>query len=296
MTTIWTEFLDLEFEQFYLDVGGVRTRCLAAGRGEPLVFLHSGGGYAESFARNIAAHAEFFRVYVPDQVGFGLTERPAQSYGLANMVTFLGQFQDTIGAERILLSGLSVGAWVAALYAAEKPHRVRKLVLNSGVPLRPDKEGREQFLERCKREEHATTEDELRHVSRETIRQLFIDACNVTDELAETAYRLSFHASKAAGTKAMITSLLSEIILETDVSMQRGMQALRSIQCPTLLLWARYNPGQPLSLARRALGLIGNASLHVCERSGHWPQWEEPDAFNRAHIGFLREPSLLKHS
>jgi 2-hydroxy-6-oxonona-2,4-dienedioate hydrolase len=26
----------------------------------------------------------------------------------------------------------------------------------------------------------------------------------------------------------------------------------------------------------------------VLEQSAHWPQWEEPDLFNRLHLDFLR--------
>ncbi|MDT7664550.1 MAG: 2-hydroxy-6-oxonona-2,4-dienedioate hydrolase, partial [Pseudonocardiales bacterium] len=36
--TIWTELAGLDFEVSMVDAGGVPTRSLRAGRGEPLVF------------------------------------------------------------------------------------------------------------------------------------------------------------------------------------------------------------------------------------------------------------------
>ena len=62
---------------------------------------------------------------------------------------------------------------------------------------------------------------------------------------------------------------------------------LRELTCPTLLLWTNHNPGQPVELARQAAASIPDARVVVLENSSHWPQWEEPDAFNRAHIEFL---------
>ena len=174
--SIWTELMALEFSQTYIDVDGVRTRCLVAGAGEPLVMLHSGGGFAEAYARNIAAHARHFRVFVPDLLGCGLTERPDRSYCLDDYVVFLEAFRNVIGATRMLLSGCSVGAWIAAMYAAAHPDRVSKLVLNCGVPLRPDANGAQEFVDRDRAERAATTENELRAATRHTFLELFRDS------------------------------------------------------------------------------------------------------------------------
>jgi 2-hydroxy-6-oxonona-2,4-dienedioate hydrolase len=285
--SVWAGLMHTEFEQGYLMSDGVRTRFLAAGSGEPLVLLHSGGGFAEAYARNIAAHARHFRVYVPDLLGCGLTGRARPTYTLDDLLEFVSGFQDAIGAARICLSGCSVGAWVAALYAAAHPARVRRLVLTCGVPLRPGDVGVQQFIERCEKEAAAATEQELRSVSRGTFLDLFSRPEDVSDELAELAYQLNWRPERADGTRAMITGLLSEMIFPTDLSLRRGPQALRSISCPTLLMWARGNPGQSVELAERALSLLQDGRLYICEGSGHWPQWEVPEVYNRAQLDFL---------
>ena len=33
--------------------------------------------------------------------------------------------------------------------------------------------------------------------------------------------------------------------------------------------------------------LILDSKLVILENSGHWPQWEEPEEFNKAHIEYL---------
>jgi 3-(3-hydroxy-phenyl)propionate hydroxylase len=282
------EQVQLEFQQRYIDVGGLRTRVLEAGSGEPVILLHSGGGYADSYVRNLKAHAKHFKVYVPDMAGYGFTDRPAWEYKLQDMVDFLGRFQAAIGAEQVRLSGLSVGAWIAALYAAQHPNRVRKLVMNCGVPLRPDEKGVQEFIDRSRRESTQRTAEDLRANALAQLTKLLGDPQDAA-ELGEVSYRLCWLPEKAPETRRIIDTQLGEMIHETKTSMQDGPEALRNIRCPTLIMWARANPGQSLDLAERALALCRNARLHVFERAGHWPQWEESEEYNRVQIDFFRE-------
>ncbi len=58
----------------FVDVEGMRTHYLEAGKGFPLVLLHSGefGGCAElSWELNLPALSEHFHVIAPDWLGFG---------------------------------------------------------------------------------------------------------------------------------------------------------------------------------------------------------------------------------
>ena len=63
---------------------------------------------------------------------------------------------------------------------------------------------------------------------------------------------------------------------------------LANLQCPVLVLWTRHNPGQRVPLAEEGAALIPDAELVILEHSAHWPQWEEPERFNRIHLEFLR--------
>src|SRR5579875_1790465 len=125
--TIWTDLLGHEVSQRYYDVKGVRTRVIEAGRGEPLIFLHGTGGHAEAYARNIAAHAARFRVLAVDMVGHGFSDAPDIEYDIDAYVRHLSGLIDLLGADRVCLSGESLGAMVSTWYAITNPSRVRKL-------------------------------------------------------------------------------------------------------------------------------------------------------------------------
>jgi 2-hydroxy-6-oxonona-2,4-dienedioate hydrolase len=62
---------------------------------------------------------------------------------------------------------------------------------------------------------------------------------------------------------------------------------MRKIQCPTLVLWTKHNPGQPVALAEEGMKMIPDARMVILQHSAHWPQWEEPEQFNKLHLAFL---------
>ena len=116
-----------DFELTRLDVDGVDTAVLTAGAGEPLVFFH-GGGTVEGFDCLLPL-AERFRLVVPYHPGFGLSgDAPA----IQSVDDYVRHYVDLLAALRVdelVLVGHSLGAWLAATFAAAHPERVRRLVL-----------------------------------------------------------------------------------------------------------------------------------------------------------------------
>src|SRR3978361_1100230 len=114
--SVWSDLQGVAFSQGYLDVGGVRTRYLHAGdpANRTLVLLHGSGGHAEAYVRNLEAHAEHFSTWSMDMLGHGYTDKPGHPLEISHYVDHLLAFLDAIDVERVLLSGESLGGWVAA--------------------------------------------------------------------------------------------------------------------------------------------------------------------------------------
>jgi len=66
-----------------------------------------------------------------------------------------------------------------------------------------------------------------------------------------------------------------------------GSEALQNIQTPTLLIWKRFDPYMPLSVARRAQEIMPGAKLAVLPGYGHAPHQQNNEAFNRILLDFL---------
>jgi pimeloyl-ACP methyl ester carboxylesterase len=68
-----------------------------------------------------------------------------------------------------------------------------------------------------------------------------------------------------------------------------GEAELRGLRAATLLVWKRYDPYMPVSLARRAAGLIPGARLEVLPGYGHAPHGQNSKAFNTLLLDFLSQ-------
>ena len=66
---------------------------------------------------------------------------------------------------------------------------------------------------------------------------------------------------------------------------------LTELRMPTLLIWGGHDHIFPASHAQVAVGRIPNGRLEVFDDSGHTPQMEEPERFNRLVLDFLGEPA-----
>ena len=128
--------------------GPYRIHYLVAGSGRPVVLLHGLGGYALQWEGYIPTLAESARVYAPDLLGFGSSDRPDVDYSTPLQTEVLRGFLDSEHIQQADLVGLSMGGWVAASFAGLYPDRVRRLVLVDAAGLKFDPDTPEPFTPR----------------------------------------------------------------------------------------------------------------------------------------------------
>jgi pimeloyl-ACP methyl ester carboxylesterase len=99
--------------------------------GPAVVLVHGLGASAEHWS-NLAPYLaqSGFRVYIPDLIGYGRSEQPADfSYSVRDEAAVVVRFMDALSLKQVELGGWSMGGWIAALVAAEHPDRVSRLML-----------------------------------------------------------------------------------------------------------------------------------------------------------------------
>jgi pimeloyl-ACP methyl ester carboxylesterase len=101
------------------------------GAGPPLVMLHGATTSGrETFAAQIPALAEAFRLYLPDARGHGATRWDvANGFRAEWLVDDLEAFVDALDLRTFHLAGYSMGAMTALGFAVRAPERVRTLVV-----------------------------------------------------------------------------------------------------------------------------------------------------------------------
>jgi pimeloyl-ACP methyl ester carboxylesterase len=121
------------FAEATVSADGFDIRYLDAGRGDPLLVLHGGGGLPLNPSHDLLAeHARLIAVEVP---GFGevANERTTSLHDLATTIL---QLADALALDRFSMVGTSFGAALGSWVASEEPERVDKLVLISpGISL-----------------------------------------------------------------------------------------------------------------------------------------------------------------
>lgn len=286
MSTIWLEFLGSGVQERYYDAGGVRTRVLEAGNGPPLLLLHGTGGHAEAYCRNIVPLSRDFRVLAVDMLGHGYTDRPDVSFSLDDFADHLASLRAAIGADRLHVSGESLGAMVAAWFGIKYPERTGKVVMNTGTLARPGEKGMAEFADFETRTRALVEQELTREAVRRRMEWLVSDPTRMTDELIECRYRIYSQPGMRETVATVMASVLGMIRGEHGAE-YFAPGTLKRLSRRTMVLWTRHNPGQDVHLARETSKELPQHEFHVLSESGHWPQFEEPENVNRLHRDFL---------
>jgi len=280
-TSIWMDLMGVSFEQGYVDAQGIRTRYLHAGtKDQPALFLlHGTGGHAEAYVRNLDAHARHFSSWVIDMVGCGLTDKPSVDLEIGLYVQHLIDVMDALGIPKASISGESLGGWVAAQFALSHPDRIDRLVLNTAGGSWSNPE----VMNRVKTLSMAAVEDPNWDRIRTRLEFLVHDKADICDDLVAT--RSAIYAQPG-----MVDAMRRALVLqEMDIRQRNllGDDDWARIAAPTLVLWTSHDPTAPVAQGRRLAELIPGAKFVVMEDCGHWPQYEDPENFNRIHLDFL---------
>jgi proline iminopeptidase len=153
-----------EGETTWLVERGVRLHHFERGTGRSVLFIHGGPGYpARQTLPWLDALSAEYTVHYYDQRGCGFSTRPFDRFenpntwanmqqlerglGLGTQIADIERICHIVGHERLILVGHSFGGFMAALYAAEFPDRVEKLILlaPANILAMPPPEGADLF-------------------------------------------------------------------------------------------------------------------------------------------------------
>jgi 2-hydroxy-6-oxonona-2,4-dienedioate hydrolase len=280
--SLWTWLRDVPFSQRWISIDGVPTRIAEAGSPDhpALVLLHGTGGHWEAYAPNLKALSEHFHCVAIDMIGNGFTGKPDYDYEIPVYVAHVAGVLDALGLHSASLIGMSLGSWVAARFALEHPERADKLVLMSPAGLIATAEN----MARIRAERTRAVENP----SWESIKAMFDHL--IADEnsripdliaLRQAIYRLP-------ETRKTIDHVL---ILQDPEARERNLlteEQWSSIQAPTLVVASGKDHSEYQNTARRVARYIPDSEVFEMPDVRHWPNFEDPEAFNAAALQFLR--------
>jgi len=252
---------------YYLEAG--------AASNPAVILLHGLGGDMSNWAMTIPALSGKYHVYVPDQIGFGKSDKPVANYRVAMLVEFLDVFCKKLGVQKATLVGNSLGGWTAAAFAIAHPEKVDKIVLVDAAGYTPKRwGGPEMTKEALAALNPSTTEDFKRLFG-----LILYNKAMLTDQFVETALTNKLKRGDGYTINSFIESILrGEDFLDGKT---------KAIKAPTLAVWGKDDGLTPFGMGKAFVEDIPGAQLMVIDNCGHVPQMEKAAEFNSALLKFL---------
>jgi 2-hydroxy-6-oxonona-2,4-dienedioate hydrolase len=269
----------------FLTAGGIRTRVIESGRGEPLLLLHPVGFSADVWLRNLSDLGARRRVCAPDLLGHGFTDLydDRGDIGHAALMTHLEALVDRLDFEQFSIVGSSFGAQLALLLGLRMPARIKRLVVvGSGTALQTEAET-VATLGKTLANGSSAFDTATWDSCRQRLANLCFDGTLDFDPLILSQLTAYAREGAAQAYKSLLAAML-------DVNRARPFRVaerLNEVAAPTLLLWGRQDPRASHARAEAAVACFPRARLHTIERCGHLPFYEHPGEFNRTVSRFL---------
>ena len=262
-----------------ISVFGQSIHYFDMGSGPVVVLLHGLGSRKDDWLPVLEPMAQKYRLLVPDQIGFGKSDKPLLDYSIQTYVDFLNEFLRQLKVEKASLVGESLGGWIAGLYAVEisgGAHLVpvEKLVLVDAGGLKQD-----QPL------------PDLNPSSLTAMRGLMEVVFYDTSWLNEDALRKIFTDKLAVKDGYTVRSILNNPSRET----QRLDARLGNIKVPTLVAWGKQDKLLPIASGERYAAGIAGAKFVSFEKCGHVPPMEKTEEFLAAVMAFLGSGATAAH-
>lgn len=247
------------------------------GDGIPIVLVHAFPLNSTMWQGQIDALGGNHRFVTVDLQGFGASDAPEDESGYS-MGEFADQIKavvDEIGADKIVLVGLSMGGYIAFEFWRRYRDKVAGLVLADTRAEADPQEGKDK---------RTTQQKQVREQGTEGL----IDA--LTGALLGEKTRTSKPEVVDAAKKSMANPPAGFIgALEAMKNRPDSSEDLSSIDVPTLVIVGENDGVTPPDAARKIHEHVGGSQLVVIPEAGHLSNLEAPDDFNRALSDFLAQ-------
>ena len=266
--------------------------------GTPGVLLHGFPQFHYGWKDQIPALVEAgFRVIVPDQRGYNLSDKPKgiSSYDVDILAEDIIGLFDHFGIQQAKLVGHDWGAIVAWTIAINHPERLEKLVILN-VP-HPDVMTDFVLNNRAQRKkswyvfffqiplfvEWVLSKNNFEYLAR----MLTQSGCKGTFTEGDVAeYKQAWSPNGAL--TGMLNWYRAAFRRGLRSAFNRKKSPVRRVRIPTMMLWGRRDVALSVDMAQPSIDLCDEGELTIYDKSTHWVQHDASAEVNQKLIEFLR--------
>ncbi|HXN86525.1 MAG TPA: alpha/beta fold hydrolase [Candidatus Binataceae bacterium] len=247
-----------------------------AGSGSLVVLMHGIGGNRSNWHDQLPEFAGYFHAVTWDARGYGDSDDYEGALNFGDFASDLARLLDHFKAPRAHLVGLSMGGVIALDFVSRWPDRVATLTLCDSLPgfSHISDEQRAEFIRL--RQEPLLAGIELKDMAPAVAKSL----------LGKSPRPGSFERLVAS-----MSALHKDSYLKTIAGLANYTRVLNleAISVPTHIVVGAEDSLTPPAISREMARRIAGARLTIIEDAGHLSNIEQPETFNRAVLGFLKE-------
>ncbi len=248
-------------------VNGIQIAYTDEREGLPLLFVHGFPLSRGVWSHQVEAFKSRHRVIAPDLRGFGESHASVGPVSMSQYADDISVLVQQLGVGPVILTGHSMGGYIALAFAKDHPGLLRGLVLVG------TKAGQDSV-------EGANARRATAEAVRTTGTSVVVDGM-----AAKMLSASSTDESMAASVRALMASASPEGVMSALLGMAERPDAgawLRGIRVPTLVIVGSDDTVIPPLESETLAKAIPEAQLIVIPHAGHLVAWEQPEAFNRA--------------
>jgi pimeloyl-ACP methyl ester carboxylesterase len=252
-----------------LDRDGVKIYYEVYGDGPALLLTHGYSASSHMWAGQREAFGKFFSVITWDMRGHGRSDYPSDPNAYSQVLTIkdMEAILDEVGAKDAIVGGLSLGGYMSLAFRLAHPERVRALlVFDTGPGFKSD-EARENW--------NAYALKSAERFEKEGLNRLGDSGVEARTAPHRDASGLA-HAARG-----MLTQKNARVI-----------NSLPEINVPTLVL-AGADDKPFLAATDYMAAKIPGAKKVLIPNAGHAANIDQPEAFNRAVLEFLKDAGFI---
>ncbi|MGQ0605891.1 MAG: alpha/beta fold hydrolase [Candidatus Nitrosotenuis sp.] len=260
-------------QEKFVIVEGNRIRYLKAGSSKRnLVLIHGLGASAERWDLVITSFSKHFTVYVPDLIGFGLSDKPTVDYTTEFFARFVSQFLDELGIKKATIIGSSLGGQIAAEYVSTNQSNVEKLILVSPAgAMKQSTPALDAYIMAALYPDPSSA------------KTAFSIMTGNNKEVSQTTVDGFIQRMLMPNAKYAFMSTILGLKNAPEISTR-----LEILEVPTLVVWGKLDPVIPIKYAEYFVQKIRDCRFYQMEGCGHTPYVEDPSEFSKIVLDFLK--------
>jgi pimeloyl-ACP methyl ester carboxylesterase len=282
----WIDQAEYPFTPHFMQLDAGRMHYVDEGEGPPVVLVHGTPVWSFLYRDLIKALSKTHRCIAPDNLGFGLSDKPAGfSYLPQDQARNLAEFIDRLGLHDITLVVHDFGGPIGLSYAVERPENISRLVIfNTWMWSLSGNREAERISSLM-----GTPLGRFLYRRLNFSPRFLIPISSGDNKLAPAIHRHYIDAAPTPESRQAMWVYARELVGSGDwyESLWRRRERIRDI--PALLLWGLKDPGVKSGVFELARwqALFSDAQTRTFPGAGHFVQEEEAPAVAELVGGFL---------